>query len=444
MGFWERLRYGKAEDVTQPNIKFGRYTDSYKTTANYAAWDRALLTFENENYLESYRQFLTYLADEREENLRFWEENEGIRFELFQGSKKICGFANKEKIKVEAKVAVTQELNVGFMRRLIEKNFSLEYARFALDENDNIVILFDTYSIDGSPYKLYYAIKEVAINADKQDDLLLDEFRMLKAVDVSHLQDISLSEKEAKYDFLHRKIQETLDLIDKGNLSFDQYPGAYVYLLLDLVYKLDYLMRPEGYLMERLEFVHRQYFAKDDKKTLEKAQILARELQQLLDRPKEDLFKEMYRGRSTFGITMPVNHDRVVSSIDNELANMDWYIQNNHPAIALSIPGFIVGYCLFNYAIPKPARELFDLYYKITETGFFKAIGFKLDYYNPAEQKFNSRAIKRAIQRVVSQNKDYYPNLRPATAGLRFESMIEFTKSYLLMIRNMDMTKVQR
>lgn len=444
MGFWDRLRYGKVDEIAQPNIKFGRYTDSYKTAANYAAWDKALLAFENENYLESYRYFLTYLGDEKEQNLRFWDENDGIRFELFQGSKKICGFANKEKIKVEAKVAVTQELNVGFMRRLIEKNFSLEYARFALDDKDNIVILFDTYSIDGSPYKLYYAIKEVAINADKQDDLLLDEFGMLEAVDISHLQEISTKEKEAKYHFLQEKIQTALNLVEQGKLNFEQYPGAYVYLLLDLVYKLDYLMRPEGYLMERLEFVHRQYFAKDDKKTVEKAQILTRELKELLDRPKDALFKEMYRGRSTFGITMPVNHDRVVSSIDNELANIDWYIQNDHLEIALSIPSFIAGYCLFNYAIPKPARSLFELYYKITETSFFKQLGFQLDYFNPSQEKLNPRAIKRAISHIVSQNKTYYPNLRPALSNLRFGSMIEFSKSYLLMVRNMDMTKVQR
>ena len=126
MGFWDRFRNGKDEGAAQPNIKFGRYTDSYKSSKNYEAWDRALAAFEAEDYLESYRQFFTYLKDANENNVKWWEENQGIRFELYQGSKKICGFADAQKIKAEAKVALTDSLNVGFMRRLIEKNFSLE------------------------------------------------------------------------------------------------------------------------------------------------------------------------------------------------------------------------------------------------------------------------------------------------------------------------------
>lgn len=444
MSFLDRLIYGKSADADQPNIRFGRYTDSYKSPVNYAAWDKALASFENEEFLDSFRFFLTYLRDEQEDNVRFWQEGEDVKFELFQGSKKISGCANASKVKIKAKVAETDGLNVGFMRRLIEKNFSLEYARFGLDDEDNIVILFDTYSLDGSPYKLYYAIKEVAINADKQDDLLLDEFGMLRAVDVAHLEEVPPAEKEVKYNYIKSSLQSVLKEWKNGRLSFEQYPGAYVYLFLDLIYKLDYLTRPEGYLMEQLELAHRQYFATDDKKTLEKAQNLVKTLEDLVSRPKDAYFKEMYRGKSTFGITVPVNHDRVIASIDNEIVNMDWYVQNGHEAIALSIPGFIVGYCLFNYAIPKPARELFELYYQIIEPSFFSNLGFQIDYFDPSSQKFNARSIKRTIKQICHNNRDFYPKLNPNLNGLQYNSKTAFAKNYLLMIRNMDMTKVQR
>jgi hypothetical protein len=442
MSFWDRLIYGKSGKVKQPNIRFGRYTDSYKTPVNYAAWDKALIAFEEEHFLESFRFFLTYLRDEQEDNVHFWKKDEGIEFELFQGSKKINGFANEKKVKIQARIAETDDLNVGFMRRLIEKNFSMEYARFGLDEENNIVVLFDTSSLDGSPYKLYYAIKEVAINADKQDDLLLEEFGMLKAIDIAHLEEISQTEKEVKYNFIASRLAAVLREVETGKLGFEQYPGAYVYLMLDLVYKLDYLTRPEGYLMEELERAHREYFAKDDKKTLEKTQNLARALQTLLERPKEAYFKEMYRGRSTFGITVPVNHDRVVDSIDNEIVNMDWYAQNGHESIALSIPGFIVGYCLFNYAVPKPVRELFELYYQIMEQEFFQDLGFQIDYYEANQQKFQARNIRRAIKRICNDNQAFFPKLNPNLGGLRFSSQLAFAKSYLLMIRNMDVIKI--
>ena len=441
MGLFDRI-FGQNEKLEpQPDIRFGRYSDSYKSTQNYDAWDVALDKFEAESYLESYRQFFKYLRDDYEDNVRYWDEDGGIHFELFQGSKKITGFANNKKLKAEAKVAKTQSLNVGFMRRLIEQNFSLKYARFALDEDKNIAILFDTYTLDGSPYKLYYALKELATNADKQDDLLLDEFSMLESVDSSHLQELPEAEKEVKFNYIQKEVEEVFEEKDKGRLNTEQYPGGIAYLLLNLIYKLDYLIKPEGYMMETLERVHRVYFAKDGKSTSQKNQMLCKELKKLVQRPKDDFFKEMYRVKSTFGITTPVNHDRVVSFIDGELNNMDWYKENKHMKVAISIPGYIVGYCLFNYAIPKPDRDLFHLYFQIIESEYFKTLGFTLEYYSSLENKFNKKLIKRAIEHIVEDNKTKYPKLNPAIGSLNYTSLADFAKSYLLMVRNLDMTK---
>ena len=443
MGLFDRIfgQYDKLEP--QPDIRFGRYSDSYKSSDNYDAWDLALDKFESENYLDSYKQFFKYLRDEREDNVRYWDEEDGIHFELFQGSKKIIGFANNKKLKAEAKVARTQSLNVGFMRRLIEQNFSLKYARFALDEEKNISIIFDTYTLDGSPYKLYYALKELATNAHKQDDLLLDEFSMLEPVDTSHLIDLPQEEREKKFAYLCNEINEVFEEVEKGKLNTEQYPGGVAYLLLNLVYKLDYLVKPEGYMMETLERIHRVYFSKDGKSTVQKNQILCKDLKKLLKRPKEDFFKELYRVKSTFGITTPVNHDRVVSFIDGELSNMDWYKENKHDKVAISVPGYIVGYCLFNYAIPKPDRDLFHLYFQIIEADLFKTLGFTTDFYNSEENKFNKKQIKRAIDNIIDENKQKYTKLNPAINSLKYTNKVEFAKSFLLMVRNLDMTKAE-
>ena len=442
MGFFNRIfGYGDVDDP-QPDISFGRYSDSYKTSLNYTAWDDALEHFENENYLECFKQFFKFLRDDNEDNVKYWEEDGALQFELYQGSKKITGFANDKRLKAEAKIAKTAEFNVGFMRRLMEQNYDLEYSRFALDENNNLSIVFDTYSLDGSPYKLYYALKEVATNADKQDDLLLDEFKVLTPVDTSHLTALPVDEKEIKYNFIVQEINHAYDLIDNGKLEVDQYPGAIAYLLLNLVYKLDYLIKPEGYMMETLERANRLYFAKDGQNTIQKIQVLRKELQKLLDRPKESYFKEMYRVISTFGITAPVNHDRIVTLINNDLYNMDWYQDNGHHAIALSIPGYIVGYCMFNYAVPKPARDLFHLYYKITESSFFQRLGFENIFYDHTTEKFNRRAIRRAIEHIVANNKQQYGKCYPNTNSLKYDSLLDFAKSYLNMVKNLDMTKI--
>ena len=119
--------------TTQLDIKFGRYTDSYKTPLNYQAWEQSLALFEEDKYLDAYRAFFQYLRDEREDNVRWWTEDGTLRFELYQGSKKITGYANDAKFLAESRIAYSEALNVGFMRRLIERNFILQFSRFALD-----------------------------------------------------------------------------------------------------------------------------------------------------------------------------------------------------------------------------------------------------------------------------------------------------------------------
>ncbi len=443
MGFFSRIFGGHINQKEQPTIKFGRYSDAYKTPEQYKAWDLSLSLFDKGKYLDAYESFFEYLSDEEEENVHWTCENGVCRFEILQGSKRITGVADAKKIKVETVVAKTEALNVGFLRRLIESNFDLKYSRYALDEHSNIVMVFDTYTLDGSPYKLYFAIKELATNSDKQDDLLTDEFETVHLSDTGILQPISDVEKEVKFHFFRKKINEVLNIYQQGKLNPQQYPGAYAYLFLNLSYKLDYLTKPEGFAMEALERMHRMYFAKDGKTNVHKNQMLQKEFKVLSERNEADFAKEFYNVTSTFGITSPVNHEKVVSFIDGELHHMEWYKENGHTEIALSIPGYIVGYCLFNYAVPLPDRQLFYLFYQILEVDYFKALGFDLDYYNE-DGSLNKRAIKRAIDQIEDQNENVFPNFNPNTKILEYQSIVDFSASYLKMIRALDLTKITR
>ncbi|MEO1435052.1 MAG: hypothetical protein AAFV80_05905, partial [Bacteroidota bacterium] len=435
---FERLFGSSVKKEDQPQIPFGRYSDSYKSKSQYDSWDVAVKKFEQGSYLDSYREFFKYLSDPSQGNLKMREENGEIFFELIQGSKKVTGYANNQSVKARAKVVHCNTLNVGFMRRLMEKNYSLKYGRFALDDDNDIAILFDTYVVDGTPWKLYYALKEIANNADKQDDLLVDEFDMLTAINTSHVSEIPETEKALKYQFIINTIQGTLDRI-KG-LDPVKFSGGIAYLLLYAFYKLDYLIRPEGFMMETLERAHRTYFARDNKSTDEKNRLLIKELETLLGRSKEDFFREMYRVTATFGITSPVNHDRVKNLIDGEINNMDWYINNDYPDIALSVPGYIACYNLFNFAVPQPDRELFHLLIEILEQRFFKSLGFTFNFYDHDQKKFDKSAIKREIQSIVKTNIGKFPKLNPDVGTLNYNSLPEFAKSFMMMVKDLDLS----
>ena len=141
----------------------------------------------------------------------------------------------------------------------------------------------------------------------------------------------------------------------------------------------------------------------------------------------------MYQAPATFGITSPVDQERVAALIDGELPAMDWFIDNGHPEVALAISGYIVGFSLFNYAVPKPCRELFLLYFQITESEYFQALGF--------QAAFDKKLVQQQIKKIVEDNDDGYPKLNPRTRMLDYSGLPQFARSFLRMIRELDMTK---
>lgn len=442
MSILKSIFKGFGSKADSPNIKFGRFTDSYKEEEKYEAWDQAIKLYEKDNYLDSVELFLKYLMDTDQENLTYTRNGDNISFEFYQGSKLIIGSANAEKFKAEAKIAKTTDLNIGFLRRLIEFNFGLKYTRYALDDENNITVVFDTYMLDGSPYKLYYALKELAINADKQDDILIGEFEVLKAINTGHIKNVEDAEKETKYNYLRKEMDEVFTYIDTTKLSFEKYPGAMSYLLLDLVYRLDYLLKPEGKMMEAFEKTHKHFFIKDGSSPQKKNAFMLKELKETNKLTKEGFYNELYRIKSTFGITAPSSHDRLTGFIDSELRNMQWYEDNGHERIAESIPGFIVGNCLFNYALPAVDKEFLHLFYCIMYQPFFNELGYQYKYISNGA--LNRSQILTAIEKIITQGKQDHPLLKYNKKLLRFDSRVGFAKSYLAMLRDLNLSNPEK
>lgn len=437
MRFFEQL-FGSRQPRL-PNIPFGRYTDAYKTEAQLAAWNRSIELFDQDKHLEAYRAFFSYLRDDAVDNVHWEEDGDALRFQFWQGSQRVTGIATADKVTAESRIARVEDLNVGFLRRLMEYNYALKFCRFALTPDNVLSIRFDTSGLDGSPLKLLHALRELAIHADKQDDLLLDEFRTLKPVEERMEAGIPEAEKEVKYNFLRREIEAAFALLDKAQPDPNKYPGGYAYLLLSTAFRLDYLVRPEGFVMDVLEKVYGIYFTKDERSNQLKIMALRKELQKILDRPKEVVFNELYRTRSTFGINIPTNHERIVSLIDGELPNMEWQLSQNHLELALAVPQYIVGNALFQNVPPKPDRELFHLFFQITEPEFFRDLGYPT-YTNPNGLPDKNRVIQ-AVRNIVEQNRREYTRLRPDFTRLDFSSMPLFAKSYLDMVKHLDLTK---
>ncbi|NND34548.1 MAG: hypothetical protein HKN76_18325 [Saprospiraceae bacterium] len=439
MSFFSKLFNTNKPTRKPPDIEFGRFTDGYKSEEKYDAWDEAIDFFEEGEYTASFRSFFSYLADDHGTNVQYEETSEGISFSILQGSKKITGFTNNVTFKAEGKIAHARALNIGLMRRLIESNYDLKYGRYSLDQNQNITIVFDSIITDASPYKLYYGLKEIALAADKQDDLLIEEFDILHPINNSHIIELAEPEKEVKLTYFRAKIDYVLSYIKEGKLNPVQYPGGITYLLLDSIYRLDFLIRPEGYAMETFERIHRTFFASDGLNSQQKNHALIKELKILQDRPDEKIKEELYRTISTFGVLGSTNHERLKDLIAGELMNMLWYRENGYTEIALAVPGYIVGHALFNYSLPEPDKDLLMLYYQIMEVDYFQQLGFEINYISA--NKPNKSEINNAINYIFAMWRKKYPKLDADLSKLDFRDQTTLAGSYLQMMASLDLTK---
>ncbi|HEX2533218.1 MAG TPA: hypothetical protein VHK69_05755, partial [Chitinophagaceae bacterium] len=220
---FRRTRKKESEETEEPGIPFGRYSDNNKSVEKVEKWNEADALFKEKKHLESIRAFFDYLRDEDVENVVHEPQGTEGRFYFYQGSKIIRGSYTADHFKAEVTLARMPQPSVPVMRRLLELNFALYYTRYAVND-DKLCMLFDSDIATANPSKLYYGLKELATKADKQDDLLVQDFTSLVPLDTEHIIAIPEDEKEIKYKYLQLWIRETLELIE--GIDADKYSGG--------------------------------------------------------------------------------------------------------------------------------------------------------------------------------------------------------------------------
>jgi hypothetical protein len=415
----------KEED---PPIPFGRYSDNNKSVRQVDKWSEADTLFKQNDYLSSINAFFDYLCDEEQRNVELEKNNGTITFKIYQGSKVVRGEINNERIKAETALVRMPEPGVPVMRRLLEMNFNLYFSRYSL-QGDKIFMRFDSELSSATPNKLYYGLKELATKSDKQDDLLLAEFTSLQPIDTEHIEVIPDAEKEIKYEYLQKWISSTLEYIEP--LDPEKFSGGISYLMLALVFRIDYLITPEGKILNQLEKIASAYYVKDDKSSNQRNPSMTAGFKKILERSKEDIFSQLFRSKYTFSIVVPQNIKLVSEAIETALRNMEWYRDNNYPDIANKVMEYGFSFSQYSYSLPKPLTDLYRLFMQINYSDYFKALGFKKEYYNEAVNNFQEDEIKEDIEIIIGAWKLKYPSLNFKTRKLKFDTLVNFNYSFL-------------
>jgi hypothetical protein len=426
----------KTDDTTEPDIQFGRYSDNNKTVEKVERWNQAEALSREKKYYESITAFFDYLRDDERENVVHQQEGTKGTFYFYQGSRIIRGQYNEEFFKAEVVLARMPQPSVPVMRRLLEMNFGLYYSRYALN-NDLVCMFFDSDLETANPSKLYYGLKELATKADKQDDLLVHDFTTLESTGLEHVLDIPKEEKEIKFTYFKKWIQQALDLAN--GVDVDKYSGGVAYLLLALAYRIDYLICPEGKLLTELEKIVEIYFRKDDRQVTEKNQEMMDCYQRLLEKDREEFFPYLFRSRYTFSIVTPQNYKTIADAIYNANQNIAWYRENKLPDIAAQISEYGLSYCQYSYSLPKPVTEFVHLFMMVNYPDFFRELGFRNDLVNTENNTYNREKIEERIQAIESRWNAKYPELKFKTEKLRYDNRVVFNQTFTTEIEYLNL-----
>ncbi len=422
--------WGKKKETPEavaPPVIFGRYSDNNKTLQKTQSWTDADNLFKEKKHHECIATFFNYLRDDAAQNVSSAKNGAEYEFSFYQGSKIVRGRYDDKRLTAEVTLAKMPSPSVPVMRRLLEQNFNLYYSRYAL-ENERLCMRFDTDLETANPNKLYYAFKELATRGDKQDDLLVQDFATLQTLDTDHVETIPDAEKEVKYKYLLQWIKETIDVVEP--LDAEKMSGGIAHLLLNLAYRIDYLLVPEGRLLYDLEDLVTMYFVKDEKPVPEKNKAMLNAFKKVQTKTKDDVFPYLFRSKHTFAITMPQTQKTISDTIFGANQNMAWYRDNDYPYIAQQVSEYGFGYCQYNFSLPKPITEMYLILMKVCYSDFFKELGFKDELYNSSTKQFNRELIEQKINAIIQQWAEKFPQITFKTENLKYDSLMSFTYSY--------------
>jgi len=433
--FFKRSNKTRVEK-DDPMISFGRYSDNNKPLQKVEKWTEADVLFKEKKFHESIAAFFQYLNDEEVENVKHEKTSGGGKFEICQGSKIISGFFNDEVLQAEVALAIMPQPSVPVMRRLLEMNFHLYYTHYAIKE-DKLFMLMTSEIETANPSKLYYGLKELSTKADKHDDQLIQDFTSLLPTGIEHIEELDEAEREVKFKYFQKWIQEALDVIEK--VDADKFSGGIAYLLLALAYRIDYLIAPHGRLLTATEKIVSVYFRKEERSVTEKNAEMVECLLKLSSGTKEEFFLCLFRSKYTFSIVNPQNHKTISDAIYNANQSISWYKENKQPVIAAQIGEYGLSYCQYSYSLPKPVAELYQLFMMISYPDFFKELGFSKEYYNAETKEYNPPEIIEKIKKIEEAWKEKYPALSFKTEKLRFDNRVSFNQSFATEIEYLNL-----
>lgn len=429
-----------SKPTTSENYHFGRFITYKKTARQQEFYQESKKAFSQQRYLEGYENYFEYLRfyenGEDTGNISFSRDVDSLRFKIIQGVSILKGDITQRNLRARIDIAHTVKDNIAVMRRLLEKNYMYTYSSFSLGNGVlRSKIYFDNISL--SPQKVFFPLREICINSDREKELLLDEFNDLDPIELDHIEVMDIHLKETKLRFFREWIDKTERKV--ALLPTQEQSGAIAFVWLGLLLKIDYFVTPRGKIGFDIYEAVQAYYLDDNKLIEEKNDALQKAILKLKEFDTKKLANSLYPVKQTFDIFSANTLEEIRSFIEETLAKIIWYKEHRYEEIILTIYEYLALYMLYNFGMNDCLRELVQLNVRLHNTDFYSALGMKSLL---KEERLNSTEISKNIKSIIGYYSKQYPHLQDFSSTLNYSSLEKFHHSYFNALRSLSFSEL--
>lgn len=286
------------------NIQFGRGLNATISPDEEELFNQSYEAFEKKDILNAYEYFfrslINYTNTVANENITLSRIKDELHFVIYQGSAKIKGVVTQKSLQAEVSIIKSKSASVALKRYILERNYQLTYVNYFSDgEEIKLKLYLDNITL--SPQKIFFPLRELALNSDYDKEHMRGEFNDVTLEEVAHTHQVPTQELQEKFALLKTWIEELNTKV--LSLPSNDNSGMQSFLYLNIFFKIDYLLLPRCKMYIKLSKKIQEYFGNEHATIESKNEELKKYLLKLQEMEFSEFSKSFYNAKYTFSAT---------------------------------------------------------------------------------------------------------------------------------------------
>lgn len=402
MGFFSKIFNNDGNGKPIPEvIKFGRFAETMETDEQQELAETADELYENGQYKEAYVTFFEYMKLFGGPAVKYQldEYNDELNFSIIQGTKTVTGSITDEDVKARALIARCSNVSVALMRYLLSECSSLVYSKFGID--DNFIIICQKCPIrDMSPAAFKDMLSEISQAANSIAEFIAREFPKDVEPHNTNLVELPAHEVSLKVKYMREWINETFSLVESTTNE-----SIRSIIILRLVFKVMYLISPEGALLNKFNSILDIYneFNPDDDNSTEINYRMLSELEDVLRMNDRHIRESIYMTYAVFPVLCYRTFMEMTEAIAGQLNTLVKLMDMRRDDLVVVACEYIMGAQLCRFGVHPLAYELFNVMWRAFNTEYFYGLGYREIWYNDSTEQLAGDKIKRELGAITAQ-----------------------------------------